>query len=119
MSAWLDECRPTPRGPVLPTDEAGAAVRALGPEAVPTLLARLSAPDSPIRRHAKIVLEWRLKLPVRTPTNQEQRMVAMYGFRALGLAAESAFPGSSPLRSIRRKSGRGPMRSTRSPTPAR
>jgi HEAT repeat protein len=43
-------------------------------------------------RNAKIVLEWRLKLPVQVPTNQENRMRAMYGFRALGAAAKSAFP---------------------------
>jgi HEAT repeat protein len=33
-----------------------------------------------------------LKLPVRVPTNQENRMRTMYGFGALGLAAKSAFP---------------------------
>jgi len=77
---------------VVLSDEAVAAVRALGPKAVPTLLAWLRASDSPVSRNAKILLEWRLKLPLRVPTNQEKRMRAMYGFRALGSAASSAFP---------------------------
>jgi len=92
LSAWLDDRRATPQGPVVLSDDAVAAVRALGPEAVPTLLAWLRASDSPVNRNAKILLEWRLKLPVRVPTNQEKRMRAMYGFRALGSAASSAFP---------------------------
>ncbi len=73
-------------------DEAVAAVRALGPEALATLLTWLRASDWSVSRNAKIVLEWRLNLPLRVPTNQDQRMRAMYGFRALGLAAKSAFP---------------------------
>jgi len=92
LSAWLDDRRATPKGPVLLSDEAVAAVRALGPEAVPTLLAWLRASDSSVSRNAKILLEWRLKLPLRVPTNQETRLRAMYGFRALGSPASSAFP---------------------------
>ncbi len=92
LSAWLDDRRATPQGPVLLSNEAVAAVRAIGPEAVPTLLAWLRASDSSFSRNAKILLEWRLKLPLRVPTNQEKRMRAMYGFRALGSAASSAFP---------------------------
>ena len=74
------------------SDQAVAAVRAIGPAAVPTLLAWLRASDSSFSRSAKILLEWRLKLPVRVPTNQDKRMRAMYGFRALGSAASAAFP---------------------------
>ncbi len=92
LSAWLDDRRATQEGPVILIDEAVAAVRALGPEAVPKLLEWLRATDSAFSRHAKILLEWRLKLPVRVPTNQENRMRAIYGFRALGFAASSAFP---------------------------
>ena len=92
LSAWLDDRRATPQGPVVLSDEAAAAVRALGPKAVPTLLGWLRSSDSSTRRNAKIVLEWRLKLPLRVPINQDKRMRAMYGFRALGPAAKSAFP---------------------------
>jgi HEAT repeats/HEAT repeat len=92
LSVWLDDRRTTPGGPVVLSDDAVAAVRAIGPEAVQTLLAWLRASDSSVSRNAKIVLEWRLKLPVRVPTNQENRIRAFYGFRALGLAARSAFP---------------------------
>ncbi len=92
LGAWLDDRRATPYGPVVLSDEAVAAVRALGPEAVPTLLTWLRASDSSVSRNAKIVLEWRLKLPLRVPTNQDKRKRAMYGFRALGPAARSAFP---------------------------
>jgi HEAT repeat protein len=92
LSAWLDERHPTPPGPVVLNDDAVAAVQALGSEAIPTLLAWLRASDSWMSRNAKIVLEWRLSLPVQVPTNQAKRMRAMYGFRALGAAAKSAFP---------------------------
>lgn len=74
------------------SDEADAAVRALGPAAVPTLLAWLGAADSLVSRHAKVWLEWRWKLPVSVPTNQAKRVRAMYGFRALGSTARSAWP---------------------------
>ncbi|WP_197490862.1 HEAT repeat domain-containing protein [Planctomyces sp. SH-PL62] len=73
------------------SDEAVAAVRALGPKAVPTLLNWLRSSDSSVSRKANIVLERGLKLPVRVPTNEDKRMRAMYGFRALGPAARSAF----------------------------
>lgn len=92
LGAWLDERRTTTQGPVVLTDEAVAAVRAMGKEAVPTLLYWLRQSDSSLSRNAKIVVEWRLGLPFRVPTNQDKRMRAMYGFRALGLAARSAFP---------------------------
>jgi hypothetical protein len=92
LSAWLDDRRATPQGPVVLSDEAVAAVRALGPEALPTLLRWIRASDSSFRRNTKVVLEWHLKLPVQVPTNQDNRVRAMYGFRALGLAASSAFP---------------------------
>ena len=92
LGAWLDDRRSTPQGPVVLSDEAAAAVRAMGPEAVPTLLAWLRASDPMISRNAKVLLEWRLKLPVRVPTNQDKRMRAMYGFRALGPVARPAFP---------------------------
>lgn len=92
LGAWLDDRRVTPQGPADLTDEAVEAVRALGPEGIPTLLAWLRASDSPINQNAKILLEWRLKLPLRVPTNQENRSRATYGFRALGPAAKSAFP---------------------------
>ena len=38
LSDWLDDRRAMPGGQVLLSDEAVAALRALGPEAVPTLL---------------------------------------------------------------------------------
>jgi HEAT repeat protein len=92
LGAWLDDRRETPRGQVVLSDEAVAAVRALGPKAVPTLLGWLRSSDSSVSHNAKIVLEWRLKLPLRVPTNEDRRTRAMYGFRALGPAAKSAFP---------------------------
>lgn len=92
LSAWLDGRRATPQGPVVLSDEVVAAVRALGPEAVPTLLAWLRVSDSSVNRHARFLLEKRLGLPLRVPSNREKRMRAMYGFRALGQAASSAFP---------------------------
>jgi HEAT repeat protein len=79
---------------VVLSDEAVAAVRAIGPKkAIPTLLAWLRTPDSSIRQGAKIVLEWELKLPLHVPTNHDKRERVMWGFRALGPAVtRSAFP---------------------------
>jgi HEAT repeats/HEAT repeat len=92
LGAWLDDRRAMPRGPDVLSDEAVAAVRALGPKAIPTLLAWLRSSDSPVSRRANWVLEWRLKLPLRVPTNEENWTRAMQGFWALGPAARSAFP---------------------------
>jgi HEAT repeat protein len=92
LGAWLDDRHATSAGPVVLSDEAVTAVRAMGPEAIPTLLDWIRAPDSAISRSAKVFLEWRLRLPVHVPTNHEKRARAMYGFRALGVAARSAFP---------------------------
>ena len=92
LSAWLDDRHGTPHGPVVLTDEAVAALRAMGPEAIPTLLAWLRQSDSSFTRGAKVVLEWHWKLPVHVPSNFESRGRAMCGFRTLGLAARSAFP---------------------------
>jgi hypothetical protein len=98
---------------MLLTDVAVAAVRPICPEAVATLLAWLSASDPTVRRHAKILVEWRLHLPVRVPTNQESG----YGqFTVSGPWAPQPGPRCSPSslsRSIRPTNGRGAMRLTR------
>jgi HEAT repeat protein len=91
LGAWLDDRRATPEGPVLLTDEAAAAVRAIGPQAIPTLLAWIRTPDWSVGQHATLVMG-RLGVPARGLTNQDKRMRAMYGFRALGPAARPAFP---------------------------
>ena len=92
LSAWLDEREVTKAGPVVLPDEAERAVRAIGPAAVPTLTAWLRRSDTAAQRHAKMLLEWRLKVPVSVPTHQRTRLRAMYGFRVLGAAAKGAFP---------------------------
>ena len=92
LSSWLDDRQRTPQGLEVLTSEAVDAVRAIGPAAVPTLLAWLSVPDTATTRYAKLWLEWRLRLPVKVPTHQAKRGRAMYGFRALGPIARSAFP---------------------------
>lgn len=92
LSVWLDDRRATPQGPEVLSEEALAAVRALGPKAVPTLLAWIREPDSAVRRNARVVLEWQLGLPVQVPTHHDNRVRAMYGVRALGLSARSVFP---------------------------
>ena len=91
LSAWLDDRRATPQGPVVLSDDAVAAVRALGPAALPTLLAWLRQSDSSLSRSAKIVLERRWACPCGFQPTRKARMRAMYGFRALGPAASSAF----------------------------
>lgn len=92
LSAWLDDRHSMSRGPDALSDEAVAAVRALGPKAIPTLLAWHRSSDLPFRRRANYVLGWQLKLSLRVPTNEENWTRAMYGFRALGPAAKPAFP---------------------------
>lgn len=92
LRQWLDESEQTPNGPTVLSSKAEAAVRALGPRAIPTLLVWLGQADSSIHKGAKVWLEWRFGLPVHVQLNQEKRVRAMYGFRALGMAARPAFP---------------------------
>ncbi len=92
LSAWLDDRHSMPRGPDALSDEAVAAVRALGPKAIPALLAWHRSSDLPVSRWANFVLGWQTKLPQRLPTNEENWTRAMYGFWALGPAAKTAFP---------------------------
>ncbi|MEZ5944136.1 MAG: HEAT repeat domain-containing protein [Planctomycetaceae bacterium] len=86
LSQWLDEHRPTPAGPVVLTDEAEQAVREIGPEAVPFLLDWVQRPDAPGTQS----LRYGVGIPI--PLNDVWRERAIYGFRALGDAAEPAIP---------------------------
>jgi len=73
LGAWLDDRYTTPAGQVVLSNDAVTAVQAIGPKkAIPTLLTWLRTPDSSIRQGAKIVLEWKLKLPVHVPTNYDK-----------------------------------------------
>jgi HEAT repeat protein len=91
LSAWLDERRDTGKGPVVLTGEAETAIRAIGPAAIPTLLSWIEARDS-------VVTEWatdgfmRIGRSFPVETNADKRRRAMYGFRALGMAAKPVWP---------------------------
>lgn len=90
LSAWLDD-RQTIRGSVILSDEAVQAVRAIGPTAVPTLLAWLGTADSSLFRLSRR-LHSSAYLPIKFAEHEKERTRAMYGFRALGPVARSAFP---------------------------
>ena len=87
----VDDRRATPRGlwsyPMTPSRPSVA----LGPAALPTLLAWLRQSDSSLSRSAKIVLEGRLGLPVRVPTHQKRGCGPCPGGPGAGPAASSAF----------------------------
>lgn len=89
LSAWLDDRTPATG---LLTAEAEAAVRAIGPAAVPSLMASMSRADSPL-----VGWSWRVGNFLGTRrfalrSHQAERQAAVLGFRALGPAARSAFP---------------------------
>ncbi|MCA9031634.1 MAG: HEAT repeat domain-containing protein [Planctomycetaceae bacterium] len=86
LSEWLDERRPTPAGPIVLTDEAELAVRKIGPEAIPFLLDWVQRTDSTTSQS----LRYRVGIPI--PLNDVWRARGLYGFRALGDAAEPAIP---------------------------
>jgi hypothetical protein len=91
LSAWLDECRDTGKGPVVLTSEAESAIRAIGPAAIPTLMSWIEARD-------QLITEWavgglmRIGRSFPIETNADTRRRAMYGFRALGPAAKPVWP---------------------------
>jgi hypothetical protein len=88
LSAWLDDLQTRPDGSTYLPDKSVAAVRAIGPEALPTLLRWLRERDSLINRHAEDLV-WSVGV-----TSYEERKFdrLLYAFRTLGPAARSAYP---------------------------
>ena len=83
LSAWLDDRVPRPDGTIVLSDESMFAVQQIGHQAIPVLLQWLQYSDPPgfrLLRGANV--------PV--PLNDNWRLRAVYGFRALGDAAAPA-----------------------------
>lgn len=91
LSAWLDERHEPSPGSVVLTKEAEAAVRAIGADAIPSLMNWLRASDSSGDQVASRVVT-RLGVPLRVPGSYEMQERAAYGLAALGPVAKPVFP---------------------------
>jgi HEAT repeats len=91
LSAWLDERHEPYPGSVVLTKEAEAAVRAIGADAIPSLMNWLRASDSSGNQFASRVVT-RLGVPLRVPGSYEMQERAAYGLAALGTVAKPVFP---------------------------
>jgi hypothetical protein len=91
LSAWLDERYEPHPGSVVLTKEAEAAVRAIGADAIPSLMDWLRASDSSGNQIANMVVR-RLRVPLRVPGSYEMQTRAAYGLAALGPVAKPVFP---------------------------
>jgi HEAT repeats len=91
LSAWLDECYEPYPGSVVLTKEAEAAVRAIGKDALPSLMNWLRASDSSGTQIANMVVR-QLGAPLRVPDGYEMQTRAAYGLAALGPVAKPVFP---------------------------
>ena len=91
LSAWLDDRHEPYPGSVVLTKEAEAAVRAIGTDAIPSLMNWLRASDSSGNQIANMVVG-RLRVPLRVPDSYEMQTRAAYGLAALGPVAKPVFP---------------------------
>ena len=97
LSVWLDEAYRN--GDVTsyladtqPDTSSARAVRAIGADALPTLINMVRTKDTPIRRmldHLSTTYKW---LPMYHRLYFESHPMAVYGFRMLGPSAKSAVP---------------------------
>ncbi len=92
LTAWLSETRITETGGIALSAQAAEAVRAMGTNAIPSLLAKLRSSDSQLKLRMLMLYQKQPLLRFHIPTNGERQYAAMRGFRALGLAAKPAFP---------------------------
>ena len=103
LTYWLGECAKEPKlftaGPEAP--ECVRAVRAIGTDAIPTLVAWLSYEPHPIKRRLwirlKLVLGRFIPFPAWTSTDSGQRRLALLGFRILGERSAPALPALTKL----------------------
>jgi hypothetical protein len=92
LSVWLDDQRFVDEGRIELTDESVRAVRAIGSNAIPCLLAMLRCSDSQAKLRLAMALGRYPSLQERIPIGATKRRQAVYGFRALGLEARPAIP---------------------------
>ena len=86
LSNWLDDRIVTPAGPHVLTPRAVAAVREIGPSAIPTLLEWVKQGDQ------RFMEQLRYGFGVPVPLNQDWRTRGFHGFRALGDMIDVAIP---------------------------
>jgi hypothetical protein len=91
LSAWLAERNEPYPGREVLTQEAEAAVRAIGTDAIPSLMNWLRASDSSGNQIASTVVT-RLTAAIRMPGSYEMQTRAAYGLAALGPVAKPVFP---------------------------
>lgn len=92
LSRWLWELEISPDTVSLSWRESVLAIRAMGPEAVPTLLTMLQAEDSAWKIKTVNWAQETLGLDFEDSLAEVKRRRAVAGFRVLGHAAEPAIP---------------------------
>ncbi len=92
LSVWLDDQHWVEGGRIELSQESVQAVRAIGTNAIPFLMAMIQCKDSKAKMWIAARV-WRLSfIHDYFPFNATKQRRAMYGFRALGLEAKQAFP---------------------------
>ena len=85
LRVWLDNQRMVDGARIELADESVRAVRAVGSNAIPCLVAMLHSSDSQAKLRLTTYLQRYPFLQRRIPIGATKRRRAMYGFRALGL----------------------------------
>lgn len=92
LSVWLWELEVSPDTVSRSWKESVQAIRAMGTNTLPWLLARLPARDSPMKIQTVGWVQDTLGLDLEDSLAEVQRRRALVGFRVLGSAAEPAIP---------------------------
>ena len=92
LSVWLGECRPDWVGP-----ETEAAVRAIGADALPTLLNMVQVGESVLKNLFTELSNRQGWLGIHFRSTEDIQLMAYCGFMVLGPTAKSAVPKLAPL----------------------
>jgi hypothetical protein len=102
LSVWLVELN---SGPPASRVRAAEAIKQIGTNAIPFLVAALSQTDSTFKR-ALLDISVRLPFPsLRPESADERRLLALAGFRVLGSGAKPALPSLEKLLEEKRNTG--------------
>jgi HEAT repeat protein len=93
LTDWLDQIAP----PTKESPQAAEAVRQMGTNALPFLLSRLRAQDSPVKRFVLNLSNKQSLFPLHFRDTEVERERAFEAFRALGATAKPAVPSLKPL----------------------
>lgn len=98
LTTWLEEYRaadnpfPITEEKTATMGRAGNAIRHIGTNAVPFLVEKARAKDSPLKRLITIVVRNQSLIRIHFRTDKEKRQMAVFGFYALGPLGKDAVP---------------------------